>query len=42
MEIELDMERIMREEAWGWLKKISKALRELEQVDGSLDSGLLQ
>jgi hypothetical protein len=42
MEIELDMDRIMREEAWVWLKKISKALRELERIDGSLDSGLLQ
>lgn len=41
MDLELDVERIMREEAWWWIQKIMAAYRAIQTRQGALDSGLL-
>jgi hypothetical protein len=41
MDIEIDFERIKKEDAWWWLSKIMTAYYALNTPIGDLDSGLL-
>lgn len=41
MDIEIDLERIQKEEAWWWISKIMNAYYALNTQYDDLDSGLL-